>query len=90
MPKLQRPAPNDMGEGLRRTLKILTPKEVATMLEVSQGTVDLWRKDRVGPQYTRLGRRVYYLEEDLQIWFQQNIGRERGDYAEEDEEATAA
>jgi selenocysteine lyase/cysteine desulfurase len=48
----------------------LTPKEAAQYLQergvrVSHGTLNIWRSQRRGPRYKRVGRHVYYEREDL-------------------------
>jgi excisionase family DNA binding protein len=44
----------------------LTETEAAEYLGLKAGTLRNWRKDGVGPAYSRLGRCVRYTAEDLE------------------------
>ena len=44
----------------------LTETEAAEYLGLKAGTLRNWRKDSVGPAYSRLGRAVRYSPEDLE------------------------
>ena len=85
---IKRSTPVDDPE-LRRRLRILTPVELAAMLGIDVSSVDRWRFTGTGPQYTRLGRRIYYREYDVAVWIEENVGRERGADTEADEEDAA-
>jgi hypothetical protein len=52
---------------------MLTPAELAAALEVEESTLAGWRRLGTGPEYTRLGQRVYYLESAVIEWLHQNI-----------------
>jgi predicted DNA-binding transcriptional regulator AlpA len=80
MSKSPRKVSASEGAALRRRFQLLLPAEVATMLDVSESAITNWRNDNTGPEWIRLGRRVYYREVDLLEWFAEN--RMRG-YASE-------
>jgi predicted site-specific integrase-resolvase len=46
--------------------KLLTPKDTASILQVSIGTLANWRCTGEGPSYTKIGRTVRYSPEDIQ------------------------
>lgn len=64
--------------GLRRVLRILTPAELAALLECAENTVTAWRERGTGPKWTRLGRRVYYRHEDVQEWIAEGVMKPKG------------
>ncbi|MHC0430674.1 helix-turn-helix transcriptional regulator [Streptomyces sp. O3] len=48
---------------------LLTPKQAATYLSVSPGTLANWRYRNEGPDYVKLGSRcVRYRPTDLELW----------------------
>jgi hypothetical protein len=63
------------GEKLRRDFSIMTPAELAQMLEVSEFTINQWRASDNGPAYTKLGRRVYYRKQDVMSWIDDGLVR---------------
>jgi len=46
----------------------LTREEAASYLGVSKRTLDKWAEKKVGPDYRRRGRRVFYKQSDLDAW----------------------
>lgn len=44
---------------------LLTPLEVAAVLNISLGTLAGWRHSRKGPKYVKLGRLVRYRRADI-------------------------
>jgi hypothetical protein len=69
------PKSTPMGEKLRRDFGIMTPHELATMLEVSEHTIVGWRNAGTGPVFTYLGRRVYYRKQDVMSWIDDGLVR---------------
>lgn len=50
--------------------ELLTPKEVAAYLKVSEKTLERWRTEGRGPNYIRLNDRVVrYSMADIKAWF---------------------
>ena len=47
-------------------IRNFSEKEVAPLLGVSVKTLQLWRHQRKGPNYLKLGRRVLYNGDDLE------------------------
>ncbi len=51
------------------TPALLTPKEAAAFLQVSEKLLEKWRVKGSGPKFRRLGHRtVRYLQSDLTDW----------------------
>jgi transcriptional regulator with XRE-family HTH domain len=48
-----------------------TVAQAAAKLGVSQATLANWRTQGKGPVYMRIGRTVFYFEEDLEAYFQE-------------------
>ena len=52
---------------------IRTEQEAADLLKISVRTLQRWRREGIGPSYTRLGvRRLGYADDDLQAWTKRN------------------
>ena len=53
------------------TDKLLTTKEVADMLRLTENVLSIWRHRGEGPKYFKISRRaVRYRESDIQDWMQ--------------------
>jgi len=50
------------------SLPNLTTREAARRLGVSPRTLEKWRVEGNGPAFFKVGRRVAYLEADLDAW----------------------
>jgi len=48
--------------------KIMHTPEVADRLRVPEGTLRYWRHIGFGPESRRVGRRVFYLETEVERW----------------------
>jgi len=59
-----------MNEKLTR--KAGTPYEISQCYGIPEGTLANWRYKRLGPKYFRIGRKVLYFIEDVEIWIRQN------------------
>ena len=55
--------------------KFLTTDEVAARYrgEVSVGTLENWRTQRVGPPFVKIGKAVLYPVEELDAWDRRNL-----------------
>ena len=51
-------------------MKHLTTQQAAQELGISPHTLDAWRAKGFGPQYRKIGRRVFYEKSDLSEWAQ--------------------
>ena len=52
--------------------RLLTPRQAATILNVSAKTLERWRQTRTGPVYIHVGHAVRYRETDLAAWVDAN------------------
>lgn len=50
------------------TPRLLTPPEVAGILQVHVDTLKVWRSDGKGPRWIRLGTRVRYAPADINAY----------------------
>jgi hypothetical protein len=54
---------------LRKTIGLLTEDEVAKALLLnSTDTLATWRSQKKGPHFVKLGKRVFYTQQDLVQW----------------------
>ena len=49
---------------------LLDGKQTAELLGCTEAALALWRKERRGPAYLRLGRLIRYREVDLLSWIE--------------------
>lgn len=56
------------GRLIREELELYTEAEVARALSITPTTLALWRSKKQGPDYCRLGKRVYYTKWALKTW----------------------
>ena len=49
-----------MGQELRAQLGIMTTEEVASTLEVTEHTLAMWRAEKKGPNFVKLGRAIWW------------------------------
>lgn len=63
---------NTLAEQIRGALGLI-PEELAAevLLLRSVDTLATWRSQKKGPAYVKLGKRVFYTVNDLQIWVTQ-------------------
>ena len=48
--------------------RFLTEKQVAQYFSISHRTLQNWRQRNQGPKYTKLGRLVRYIDQDVTAW----------------------
>jgi predicted DNA-binding transcriptional regulator AlpA len=75
---------------LRQKVELLTADELAVMMDVSEHTVESWRKEGTGPAYTRLGRRIYYPLQGIKDWIEANKNRPKFDDKENQDDRNPA
>ncbi len=49
--------------------KKLNTIEAAEFLGVKPNTLEVWRCQKKGPKYSKLGSRVMYDQQELEVWF---------------------
>ncbi|MCM3425583.1 helix-turn-helix domain-containing protein [Bacillus paralicheniformis] len=52
--------------------KLLTPKQLSEILQVSIETLRRWRKE--GMPYKQIGRSVRFNQEEVEKWIEENKG----------------
>lgn len=60
-------------------VKSMNTEQLADRLGISHRTLERWRLEGVGPIYRKLGRRVVYLESDIQSWIDEQARRSTSD-----------
>ena len=55
------------------TTELLTPEQVAEMLQVHPGTLENWRVRGEGPPFVKLGNLVRYTYEDVELWLARQL-----------------
>lgn len=63
---------DELGRHLRERMRLLTPLEVTKLLEISPFTLNDWRVKRTGPDYVKVGRLIYYFEDQVLEWLLHN------------------
>lgn len=54
-------------------LNLLTENELAELLDVKPHTLATWRADGKGPDFTKLGKQIFYRKSDVEDWIQANV-----------------
>lgn len=58
---------------LRQRLGLLTPTELALVIEVSVNTLREWRRLNQGPAYVKAGKNIMYRESDVREWIKCSV-----------------
>ena len=64
-----------MRGNMRNMDRLLTPNEVADVLQVPAGTLPQWRYLGRGPRYVKIGRHVRYRPTDVEHWIEEQASR---------------
>ena len=54
-------------------MTLLTQREAALALRLSERTLERWRVSGDGPPFCKLGRRVLYRPDDINIWITTHV-----------------
>jgi predicted DNA-binding transcriptional regulator AlpA len=54
-------------------LRLLTQREAAAFLRLSERTLERWRLTGDGPRWVKAGRRVLYRAADLEAWIASRV-----------------
>ena len=54
-------------------LGLLSEEELAGVIDVKPHTLAVWRAEGKGPDFTRLGKSVFYRQVDVQAWIEANV-----------------
>lgn len=55
------------------TPTLLEPSEVAQFLGIAEQTLALWRSEKRGPDYVKLGKAVFYRQADVTAWIAASV-----------------
>lgn len=61
------------GRDIRINLGLLSEDDLAIMLGVRLHTLQVWRTNRIGPDYVKLGKSIFYRADDVQEWAKLNV-----------------
>jgi excisionase family DNA binding protein len=53
--------------------QLLTTRQVAELLQISEGCVRNWRSEQYGPPFVRVGRMIRYKTADVEEWLAREI-----------------
>jgi predicted DNA-binding transcriptional regulator AlpA len=53
--------------------RLLTITQVSDLTTLSEGTLRWLRHKGKGPRSSKLGRRIVYREEDVELWLEHNL-----------------
>jgi predicted DNA-binding transcriptional regulator AlpA len=59
-------------QSMRNEMGLLTEQELADMLGYKVLTLVTWRQQGRGPDYTKLGKTIFYRREAVQEWIKRN------------------
>ena len=62
----------DYGAKLRTGFDLLSPADLAALLAVDERTLAVWRCQKRGPDFVKLGRAVFYRKENVAEWIRLN------------------
>jgi hypothetical protein len=61
------------GERLRDAFGLLSPADLSALIGVDERTLAVWRVQRRGPDFVKLGRAVFYRRADVDKWIELNV-----------------
>lgn len=65
--------PELYAESLRSRFGLISAEALATVLGVSTDTLKVWRAEGLGPDFTRLGKKAFYRQIDVEKWIEKNL-----------------
>jgi len=60
-------------EQLRDAFKLVSPADLSALIGVDERTLAVWRVQRRGPDFVKLGRAVFYRRTDVNAWIELNV-----------------
>lgn len=60
-------------EQLRDAFGVLSPADLSALIGVDERTLAVWRSQRRGPDFVKLGRTVLYHRADIVTWMELNV-----------------
>lgn len=74
----------DINAGSGSSTDAMSTRQAANHLGCSEGSLRLWRHQKRGPRYFRVGKLVRYRRADLELWIEANSvspSSEKGQFA---------
>lgn len=65
--------PRVRADSLRDSFGLLSPADLAGLIGIDERTLAMWRARGCGPDYTKLGRNVFYRRHEVQEWIALNV-----------------
>jgi hypothetical protein len=65
--------PEIYAEALRSRFGLISAEALAAVLSVSTDTLKVWRAEGLGPDFTRLGKKAFYRQIDVEKWIEKNL-----------------
>jgi hypothetical protein len=53
---------------LRGEFGLLSTTDLAALIEIDERTLSVWRCQKRGPDFVKLGRAVFYRKDDVAVW----------------------
>ena len=57
---------------LRASFGLLSPEDLGALIGIDERTLAVWRVQKRGPDYVKLGRAVFYRKSDVSDWIELN------------------
>ena len=54
-------------------LGLMTPEDLSLALDVNTHTLMTWRREGKGPDFTRLGKAIFYRRADVLTWIEMQV-----------------
>jgi len=64
---------NPRREHLRDVFQLLSAADLAALIGVDERTLTVWRSQKRGPDFVKLGRAVFYRQADVDEWIKLNV-----------------
>lgn len=58
---------------LRTQIGLLTQEDVAALCDVTPHTLAMWRSEKKGPSFVKLGRSIFYRRPDVETWVASSV-----------------
>jgi hypothetical protein len=55
------------------SLGLMTPEDLSLALDVNTHTLMTWRREGKGPDFTRLGKAIFYRRDDVLSWIAMQV-----------------
>lgn len=63
----------DSGRRMRSEMGLLSEQDLSVLLDIQARTLQKWRSQKVGPDFVRLGKIIFYRRADVEEWITHNV-----------------